>query len=233
MENFIKRLLADFADKIQLYSPNLFDYLQSRYQIEHQEYADDWVFAQTKVYLSDVVIPHKVAVFNAGMHLFDILNAQNIGIDKHFRAPGETETYSRYEWEQKMSLHDMSKFSAAEAWAYAQYDFKEKEGDHSLMWRGWLHHIHHNDHHPEHWHLPLRHGGSTLLDMPREAIVEMAADWIGAGEVYGNPIEEWLPKNLPKFFWHQKTASFLCTILELMDFSPSITEESGKTQIIC
>lgn len=232
MEQFIKKTLSQFGDTIGHKEPYFYD-LINRFPIINDEYYDDWKFEQTKSYLRDVVIPHKVAVFNAGMWLFKMLEANNIKILKEFTPSGQSTHYSRYQWGTKMAIHDISKFSAAEAWPYAQYDFKNNQGDHTLFLRGWHHHIHHNDHHPEYWYLPARSGECNLLFMPFEAIVEMVADWIGAGEVYGNPIEEWLPKNLPKFFWHQKTASFLCTILELMGFSPSITEESGKTQIIC
>lgn len=232
MEQFIKKTLAEFADTIELYRPNLFDILSSRWPIYNDEYSDDWKFEQTKSYLRDVVVPHKIAVLKAGMLIFSMLEENNIKILKEFRQSG-TIAYSRYEWEQKMSIHDLSKFSAAEAWAYAQYDFTNNEGDHTLILRAWHHHIHYNDHHPEYWYLPSKSGDGIMLFMPFEAIVEMVADWIGAGEVYGNPIDKWLPENLPKFFWHQKTASFLCTILELMGFKPSITENSGKIQIIC
>jgi hypothetical protein len=36
-------------------------------------------------------------------------------------------------------------------------------------------------------------------------ILEMFADWIGAGRTYGNEIETWLPENFKTFKFHYDT----------------------------
>ena len=35
--------------------------------------------------------------------------------------------------------------------------------------------------------------------MPALYVMEMIADWMGAGKTYGSTLEEWLPNNLHKF----------------------------------
>lgn len=45
----------------------------------------------------------------------------------------------------------------------------------------WLHHIHANPHHWQHWILHEDSGKVIVLVMPLAAINEMVADWIGAG----------------------------------------------------
>lgn len=46
----------------------------------------------------------------------------------------------------------------------------------------WLHHIHHNPHHWQHWILQQDDGRQFVLLPPKGAIInEMIADWIGAG----------------------------------------------------
>ncbi len=42
----------------------------------------------------------------------------------------------------------------------------------------------------------------------------MVADWIGAGNTYGQNLGEWLPKNLPRFWFDKETATTLKWILE-------------------
>lgn len=45
----------------------------------------------------------------------------------------------------------------------------------------WLHHIHHNPHHWQHWILRQDDGREVVLVPPNAVVNEMIADWIGAG----------------------------------------------------
>ena len=115
-------------------------------------------------------------------------------------------------------VHDMSKFSAKESYGYAMHDFKSSAPD-ILFERAWLHHKNHNEHHPEYWLNPNKEGVLSPMEMPTIYVLEMIADWIGAGAVYGSSLEEWLQKNLHKFELHEATAGKLAKFLKDMDFN--------------
>lgn len=63
-----------------------------------------------------------------------------------------------------------------------------------------------------------RGGKVNPLEMPARYVAEMVADWIGAGEIYGQPLEQWLPANLETFQFHEETAKKLTFILHRLDF---------------
>ena len=79
--------------------------------------------------------------------------------------------------------------------------------------KAWHHHKQNNPHHPEYWLNPNRSGILDVLPMPKIYVLEMIADWIGAGKTYGSTLEEWLPSNLHKFVWHRETANNVFSIL--------------------
>ena len=81
-------------------------------------------------------------------------------------------------------IHDQSKWTVEEYDAYDKYFY----GDHvrppevqSAFDRAWLHHIHQNPHHWQHWVLleddPNLGSFGKILDMPLEYVYEMIADW--------------------------------------------------------
>lgn len=78
-------------------------------------------------------------------------------------------------------MHDDSKFDVDEYDAYDKYFYganktSEVEKNFNLAW---LHHIHNNPHHWQHWVLinddPAE--GMIVLDMPHNYIIEMICDW--------------------------------------------------------
>ena len=84
------------------------------------------------------------------------------------------------EWQTQFN-HDTSKYGVEEFDAYDKYFYGENrtadvEKNFNLAW---LHHIHNNPHHWQHWVLinddPGK--GMTILDMPRNHIIEMICDW--------------------------------------------------------
>ena len=108
-------------------------------------------------------------------------------------------------------VHDLSKFSPAEWGPYADYfyggdwppysetpgEWKRQLGDKwTKEWvqrrfdRAWLHHIHRNPHHWQHWVLREDSGATKVLDMPYACILEMIADWFGAGRAINGPPED-------------------------------------------
>ena len=81
-------------------------------------------------------------------------------------------------------IHDQSKWSAEEYDAYDAYfygDIQRPPEVQSAFDRAWLHHIHLNPHHWQHWVLleddPNLGSFGKVLDMPLEYIYEMIADW--------------------------------------------------------
>lgn len=84
-------------------------------------------------------------------------------------------------WRGMIIQHDVSKFSPDEYEAYDKYFYGREKTD--AVKRdfnyAWLHHIHNNPHHWQHWVLindnPKE--GEIVLDMPYRYIVEMICDW--------------------------------------------------------
>jgi hypothetical protein len=81
----------------------------------------------------------------------------------------------------QLLIHDMSKFSRAEWFAYVDRFHKGVKDDDAFN-RALLHHYHANPHHWEHWVL---HG--TPQRMPDKYVSEMIADWKAAGLALGKP----------------------------------------------
>lgn len=89
-----------------------------------------------------------------------------------------------YEAMANAELHDESKYSKEEYDAYDAYfygNFERSRKVQSDFDRAWLHHIHLNPHHWQHWVLleddPNLGSFGKVLDMPEEYIYEMIADW--------------------------------------------------------
>lgn len=119
--------------------------------------------------------------------------------------------------------HDDSKWSVEEFPHYARQFFGDKE-DPTGWARAWLHHLHYNPHHWQHWIFPdnFKKAGadieSGVLEMPEKYALEMVADWMGASYSYTDSwdMTEWLRKQSHKITLHSKTAEFVeMTLLEM------------------
>jgi hypothetical protein len=83
----------------------------------------------------------------------------------------------------RLIIHDYSKFAPAEFVAYRNRFFdgragqEDKKQDPNEFKLAWLHHIHRNPHHWEHWILR----DNDPFEMPINFVREMVADWMGAG----------------------------------------------------
>lgn len=84
--------------------------------------------------------------------------------------------------------HDLSKFHPTEFWESVRYwngksspipRCKEDKG-YSMAWQ---HHKGHNTHHYEYWIDNLDRGGIPIK-MPWDDLLELIADWLGAGRAY-------------------------------------------------
>jgi len=173
--------------------------LYSRFDVECFDYSDDSIYWTVHEYLVNKLIPHKIAVYQAGLELSRLEWFTDFKFDR--------EQYFDNLW-----LHDLSKFSATEAIPYGLHDFS-KPGKGSIGFQtAWCHHKSKNEHHPEFWLNPNRKGEISPLPMPDIYIMEMFADWIGAGRTYGNELETWLPENFNTFTFHPETEAKVRTI---------------------
>jgi hypothetical protein len=210
------QLFEPFCKAIGFGDPEEFaSVLFGRYVVEDFEYSDDYKYWAVHGYLQSVVIPHKIQVYFAGMEM-----AQQDWFMPFVRESIEL-------WQDNLWLHDLSKFSANETFGYALHDFNHKyEKLDMRMERAWAHHKNHNEHHPEHWTSPQRSGELRAFDIPRIYLLEMVADWIGAGKTYGNDLKSWLPNNLHTFFFHQKTVEDLQILLSYLGITTIPVDEN-------
>lgn len=138
---------------------------------------------------------------------------------------------------EQLECHDESKWDEEEFVPYARY-FIEHGGKPvdrpdvtDAFAQAWLHHIHHNPHHWQHWIFPdgycppgssVEPGG--VVEMPKHFALEMIADWHGAGYAYTGSwdIAEWLGKNMPRIRVHSKTAAYLRETLDNLGYADVI-----------
>lgn len=133
-----------------------------------------WTIFTSSVRYLGVILRHKFYVFVAGLRL---------------KVPIA-----------RLIKHDMSKFSRAEFSQYRQRfygDAKDPVGFKEAL----LHHYNSNDHHWEYWIILKRSFVSdgtadteAPVPMPKAAVREMVADWMGASIAYGGEwatVHEW------------------------------------------
>lgn len=92
--------------------------------------------------------------------------------------------------------HDASKWSDEEFGAYANHFYGED--DPAAFDVAWLHHQNLNAHHWQHWVAGYDDGGEHVaLQMPFNYVLEMVADWHGAGRAYQGSwdISGWVNEN--------------------------------------
>lgn len=177
--------------------------LHSRFTVNDPRYKDYDVFRRVIRYFNETVIPHKIAVFRAGKQLLSNPQMSFVLTDP------EKEVFLKNLW-----WHDLSKFSANEALGYALHNFTEpQKGTLHDFKKAWHHHKMNNPHHPEYWLNPDRMGKAEPITMPPIYLVEMLADWIGAGQTYGSTLQQWLPSNLHKFNFGPSTIQLVKKML--------------------
>lgn len=177
------------------------------------------IYLKSVAYIKDVIIPHKIEVFKAGV---SILKNQQI---LNQLSPSDAAKFNS-----NLYLHDISKMSSDELFAYATYDRKSGKGKKGFD-RAWHHHKMNNLHHPEYWLNPNKSGELEVLEMPILYTIEMVADWIGAGKTYGSSLAEWLPENLHKFIFHSTTALDVKYILEATQDIRTSTVDNKITRL--
>lgn len=197
---FKEQIFKKFTDAVGGDLDEFTEMVYNRFTVEDFQYSDDSIYWQVHGYFQNVVVPHKIEVYKAGLEITRHPEFSSFLVDK--------EQFLENLW-----LHDISKFSANESFGYAMHDFKSDKY-HLSFEVAWNHHKNHNPHHPEYWISVGKMLEIDIQPMARIYVLEMIADWIGAGTVYGNPIEKWLSKNIHLFYFHPNTAEFLSTCLK-------------------
>lgn len=118
-------------------------------------------------------------------------------------------------------FHDSSKYGLQEFDAYDDYYYrKEKTPEVVAAYKkAWLHHIHNNPHHWQHWVLINDEEPVEALEMPDNYIIEMICDWWSFGWRAKNPRElfNWYKENKGKIVLHPNTRIKVELILSMID----------------
>lgn len=125
----------------------------------------------------------------------------------------------------RLIIHDFSKFMPSEFFAYAAHFFAgdprkgsmHDPGNSNAFDRAWIHHLHWNPHHHQHWIMIKRDGSLLPLKMPEHFAREMCADWAGAGCAQGkngrSDVCRWYVENAPSIILHPETQMFIQELL--------------------
>jgi len=124
----------------------------------------------------------------------------------------------------RLLIHDWTKFLPCELPHYNR-QFFGKADDPAGFIKCWTHHQNSNPHHWEYWVPRTGHSrcdppylDGEPIPMPRWAVLEMVADWCGAGRAYQGKWPNfhdwtWLKENRSKMLLHPVTESRLDAIL--------------------
>lgn len=127
----------------------------------------------------------------------------------------------------QLIVHDWSKFLPSEWFPYAEC-FYEADGSKRYketvrFMRAWNQHQKLHKHHYQYWQLRWDRAETENLEIPANHLLEMVADWSGAGRVIAgtsNPIN-WVQQNLDKLRkeLHPESFSFMMAIVANADWS--------------
>jgi hypothetical protein len=127
--------------------------------------------------------------------------------------------------------HDLSKWDEEEYKAYDDYFYgKEKtQKVEDAFNYAWLHHIHNNPHHWQHWVLINDDDGIHALEMPEAYVVELICDWWSFSHKTGklDEIFNWYRIHKTNMILHRNTKVMIEDILDKIKVA--LREENGKT----
>lgn len=117
----------------------------------------------------------------------------------------------------RVAQHDLSKWCEEEYDAYDKYFYgKEKTAAVKEAFnKAWLHHIHHNPHHWQHWVLINDDDGTVALEMPEEYVIEMLCDHL-AFSFKENKLDEifsWYKDHKNNMILHKNTKALYESLL--------------------
>lgn len=136
-------------------------------------------------------------------------------------------------YQHNIATHDISKWSNEEYAAYDKY-FYGKQGKTTEVKDAfnfaWLHHIHANPHHWQHWVLINDDDGTHALEMPEEFVIEMVCDWWAFSHKSGNlkEIFDWYKDHKFNMLMHRNTKVAVEAILDKIKEALKEEEKNGK-----
>lgn len=122
-------------------------------------------------------------------------------------------------YQHNIATHDISKWSNEEYDAYDKY-FYGKQGKTTEVKEAfnfaWLHHIHANPHHWQHWVLINDDDGTHALEMPEEFVIEMFCDHASFSFKTGNleEVSKWYKDHKFNMILHKNTRVMYEDILD-------------------
>jgi len=130
-------------------------------------------------------------------------------------------------------IHDWSKFLPSEFFPYAEFFYglngeenSESAKDRYILERrnyrfnlAWLLHQKRNRHHWQFWILQNDTDGLEVLDMPDTYLLEMVADWYGAGRAINGReiVSPWYEANREKIILSERSRKTLETVIKNFD----------------
>ena len=120
----------------------------------------------------------------------------------------------------RLLIHDYSKFMPVEWTAYREFFYGERTpAVKAAFKKAWLHHIHINKHHWNHWTYNDT-DGTSVLEMPDKYIREMLADWFGAGRAIQGKwcAWDWYAEHESKICLHENTRGEVERLLKQANF---------------
>lgn len=127
----------------------------------------------------------------------------------YFNIPSKLEN----DIDKQITNHDKSKYTYNEFNAYRRYFYPTTEENNqtdkntiNYFHKAWLHHIHENPHHPEHW---MYYDDETnkliLLKIPDRYIIEMICDWVAMSKLDIKDMIKWYTEKGSKKKMHPDT----------------------------
>lgn len=127
---------------------------------------------------------------------------------------GYEDFYRQISWEHDRSKDDREEYDAYDKYFYGGKRTKTVEEDFN---RAWLHHIHHNPHHWQHWVLinDEPEEGMIALRIPYRYVIEMICDWWAFSWRSGNLYEifDWYDEHKGHMKLHEDSKELVEEIL--------------------
>lgn len=120
---------------------------------------------------------------------------------------------------EQLKWHDVSKWGKDEYDAYDRYFYGSGEKNEDEFNKAWVHHIHNNPHHWQHWVLHEDEGKTLATEMPRNYILEMICDWFSFSLALGDIKElgRHYEKYKDKMILHENTRKTVEEIIKAIE----------------
>lgn len=130
----------------------------------------------------------------------------------------------------RLIIHDWTKFLPSEWFPYA-YTFYDSDGksrytENPDFNRAWNFHQKRNKHHWQYWLLNHDDGRTTPIAMPEKYMLEMLADWMGAGRAINGrwEVKEWYLNNRNKIQLHSYVRLNLEMNIKELELEPELED---------